>query len=197
VALDGYWRDLGQPHYYLRAHRELLRDDVGVLDVPGWPILTRRASRAPARVLDGGEVVDGLLSPGCVVSGRVERGVLGPGVRVEAGARVRDAVLFDDVTVEAGATVSWAIVDKRCRVGRGAGVGSDDADLDDSDDIVLLGDDAGTTEDLMSCLRQQLAEREIETADDAWLEHTVERIRHDRNYMIDGEPDDFVPRHDR
>jgi len=142
LALGGYWRDLGQPHNYLRAHRELLRDDVGVLDVPGWPILTRRASRAPARVLDGGEVVDGLLSPGCVVSGRVERSVLGPGVRVEAGARVRDAVIFDDVTVEAGATVSRAIVDKRCRVGRGARVGSDDADLDDSDDIALVGNDA-------------------------------------------------------
>ena len=55
LALDGYWRDLGQPHYYLRAHRELLRDDVGVLGIPGWPILTRHASRAPARVLDGAE----------------------------------------------------------------------------------------------------------------------------------------------
>ena len=65
-----------------------------------------------------------------------------PGVRVDAGARVRDAVLFDDVTVEAGATVSRAIVDQRCRIGRGARVGSDDADLDDSDDITIVGNDA-------------------------------------------------------
>ena len=142
LALEGYWRDLGQPHYYLRAHHELLRDDAGLLDVPDWPILTRHASRGPARVLDGGEVVDSLLSPGSVVSGRVVRSVLGPGTRVEAGAQVTDAVLFDDVTVEAGATVSRAIVDKRVRVGRGARVGSDDADLDDSDDIVLVGNDA-------------------------------------------------------
>jgi glucose-1-phosphate adenylyltransferase len=142
LALEGYWRDLGQPHYYLRAHRELLRDDVGVLGVPGWPILTRHASRAPARVLDGAELVDSLVSPGCVVSGRVERSVLGPGVRIEAGARVSDAVLFDDVTVESGATVSRAIVDKRCSIGKGARVGSDDADLDDSDDIALVGNDA-------------------------------------------------------
>ncbi len=142
LALEGYWRDLGQPHYYLRAHHELLRDDAGLLDEPDWPILTRHASRGPARVLDGGEVVDSLLSPGSVVSGRVVRSVLGPGTRVEAGAQVTDAVLFDDVTVEAGATVSRAIVDKRVRVGRGARVGSDDADLDDSDDIVLVGNDA-------------------------------------------------------
>ena len=24
---EGYWRDLGQPHHYLRAHREVLTDD--------------------------------------------------------------------------------------------------------------------------------------------------------------------------
>ncbi|HEX6148572.1 glucose-1-phosphate adenylyltransferase family protein [Nocardioides sp.] len=142
LALEGYWRDLGQPHYYLRAHREMLREDVGVIDVPGWPILSRQAPRGPARVLDGAELVDSLVSPGCTVAGRVERSVLGPGVRVEAGARIRDAVLFDDTVVEGGTTVSRAIVDKRCRIGAGAQVGSDDADLDDSDDIALLGADS-------------------------------------------------------
>jgi hypothetical protein len=72
-----------------------------------------------------------------------------------------------------------------------------DRDLQAAVDATSVAHDAGTTEDLVSYLRQQLAEREIETADDAWLEHTVERIRHDPNYMIDGEPEDFEPRHDR
>ena len=142
LALEGYWRDLGQPHYYLRAHREMLREDVGVIDVPGWPILTRHEPRGPARVLEGAELVDSLVSPGGLVAGRVERSVLGIGVRVEAGACVRDAVLFDECVVEAHATVSRAIVDKRCRIGAGAQVGSDDADLDESDDIALLGADS-------------------------------------------------------
>ena len=101
----GYWRDLGQPHYYLRAHRELLTDDLGILNDPDWPILTRHTQRGPARVLDGAEAVDSMLSSGCVVRGRVERSVLGPGVRVERGARVTDAVLFADVVVEADAEV--------------------------------------------------------------------------------------------
>jgi glucose-1-phosphate adenylyltransferase len=142
LALGGYWRDLGQPHYYLRAHREMLRDDVGVIDVPGWPILSRNTPRGPARLLDGSVVVDSLVGSGCLVAGHVERSVLGPGVRIEAGARVRDAVLFDDTVVESGATVSGAIVDKRCVIHVDARVGSDDADLDDSDDIALLGADS-------------------------------------------------------
>ena len=84
---EGYWRDLGQPHHYLRAHQDVLTDDVGVLSVPGWPVLSRLPQRVPARVLEGGEVVDSLLSPGARVAGRVVRSVLGPGVVVEPGRR--------------------------------------------------------------------------------------------------------------
>ena len=53
IAHDGYWRDLGQPHHYLRAHHDVLTDDVGVLAVPGWPMLSRQPQRVPARVLEG------------------------------------------------------------------------------------------------------------------------------------------------
>ena len=55
---------------------------------------------------------------------------------------MRDAVLFDDTVVESGATVSRAIVDKRCQIHVDATVGSDAADLDDSEDIALLGADS-------------------------------------------------------
>ena len=140
--LAGYWRDLGQPRYYLRSHREMLRDDVGVLNDPAWPILTRHTQRGPARLLEGAEVVDSLLSSGCVVAGRVERSVLGPGVRVEAGARVSDSVIFADTVVEADAAVAVAIVDKHCVIGAGAVIGAADADVDDNDQIVLLGREA-------------------------------------------------------
>ncbi len=55
--LPGYWRDLGQPHKYVAAHRDVLLDDVGVLGQPGWPILTRQPQRTPARLLDGSAVL--------------------------------------------------------------------------------------------------------------------------------------------
>lgn len=141
-ALGGYWRDLGQPHYYLRAHRELLRDDRGVLNDPAWPIMTKDPQRGPARLLEGAEVVDSLVSPGCVVAGLVERSVLGPGVRVAAGARVVDAVLMNDVSVEPRAVVARAVVAERCTIGADARVGRPDADLDDSAQVVLVGRDS-------------------------------------------------------
>ena len=46
--LDGYWRDLGQPHHYLNAHLELLRAEHGVFS-SDWPIRTQQPQREPGR----------------------------------------------------------------------------------------------------------------------------------------------------
>lgn len=137
--LSGYWKDLGQPHKYLAAHRDVLRDDLGVLDDPDWPILSHQQQRAAARVLAGASVSDSLLSPGCAVRGTVERSVLGPGVVVEEDAVVRDAVVFQDTVVAAGARVDRAVIDRDCLVGPGARVGSADTDLADPDAITMVG----------------------------------------------------------
>jgi glucose-1-phosphate adenylyltransferase len=140
--LPGYWRDLGEPSKYLQAHQDVLTDNLGIFDQPGWPILTQQPQRVPPRVLDGARVSDSLISPGCRVGGQVERSVLGPGVVIEPGAVVRNSVVFADCVVAADATVDWAIVDRDCRVGSGAVIGDPGSKaLDDSDLVVLVGRD--------------------------------------------------------
>ena len=137
--MKGYWKDLGQPHKYVAAHRDALTGDLDVLGDPDWPILGHQQQRAAARVLDGARVSDSLLSPGAVVSGTVIRSVLGPGVVVEAGALVRDSVVFQDTRVEEGARLDWTVVDRDCVIGSSAEVGSSETDPEDSDAIVLIG----------------------------------------------------------
>ena len=111
-----------------------------VLSVLGWPILSRLPQRVPARVLDGGEVVDSLLSPGSRVAGVVRRSVLGPGVVVESGAEVHDSVVFADTVVRAGARVHWSVLDTGCVIEADARLGSRDEDaLDDPDAVTLVG----------------------------------------------------------
>ncbi len=140
---DGYWRDLGQPHHYLRAHHEILTDDVDVLSVPHWPVLSRLPQRTPARVLDGGVVVDSLLSPGARVRGRVERSVIGPGVVVEAGALVADSVVFTDAVIRSGAEVHWTVLDARSVVDQDARVSHPQVDArDDPDAVTMVGCDS-------------------------------------------------------
>ncbi len=150
-ALPGYWRDLGQPHHYVAAHQDLLLDDQGLFGDQEWPFLTRQPQRVPARVLDGGHVVDSLVSPGARVSGEVYRSVLGPGVRVEAGAVVRNCVVFSDCVIEKDARLDWAIVDERSVVSSGSAVGREDADGGGrADQVTIIGRDSRVTQDLES-----------------------------------------------
>jgi glucose-1-phosphate adenylyltransferase len=144
--LPGYWRDVGQPHHYLAAHRDVLADDLGIFGDPEWPILTRQPQGVPGRVFAGATVEDSLVSPGARVHGEVRRSVLGPGVVVEAGAIVSDSVVFADCRVEAGARVDWAILDERSVVSKDAVVGGTDArGTDDPEQVTIVGRDSVVT----------------------------------------------------
>jgi glucose-1-phosphate adenylyltransferase len=123
VPLAGYWRDLGRPSAYLQGHRDLLAGEVDALTAPGRPVISKWQDRTAARLRRGAVVEDSLVSPGCDVAGEVVRSVLGPGVVVEAGARVEDCVLFEDVVVRRGATLTTSLVDERCVIGADATVG--------------------------------------------------------------------------
>lgn len=67
-----------------------------------------------------------------------------------------------------------------------------DSDLQAAVDSTSVAKDAGETE-LVEYLREQLAERDIETSDTDWLERMVAGISNDPNFMIDSEPSDYDP----
>lgn len=125
---DGYWRDLGTPQAYWEAHQDLIRG-VGVdLHDPRWPIRTTAGHEPPARITHTADIDDSLVSPGCVVAGRVVHSVLSSGVVVEPGAVVDHAVVLQQAVIRSGAHVERAIVDARFDVRANAHVGGDHSD---------------------------------------------------------------------
>jgi len=126
--LNGYWRDVGTPGSYWRAHQDLVDGKALDLDDPQWRIRTTAGHRPPARVSAAGSVEESLISPACRVDGRVTRSVLSPGVVVEAGAVVSDSVVMHDTVIRGGAQVERAIVDSDLQVPAGARVRSTDPD---------------------------------------------------------------------
>ena len=136
---DGYWQDVGTVATYWSAHMRLVTEGEPDLDERDWPILTLAPQRPPARLEPRASVERALVSPGCRVSGRVVRSVLGPGVVVGEGATVRDSVVFDDAVIGPGASVNSAILDRGARIGEEATVGEDGAGRED---VVLVGAEA-------------------------------------------------------
>ena len=124
----GPWEYARTLDSYFELHQAMLGDPPRI-DVAAWQLrtntMTRRVSPpTPARHLPGAEVVDSLVSGGCRIEGRVQRSVLSPDVRIGKGAVVRDSILWDNVVVEEGAVLDHVICDKRCRISRGAVVGT-------------------------------------------------------------------------
>jgi glucose-1-phosphate adenylyltransferase len=123
----GYWQDVGTIESYWQTSLDLLSDDPGIeLNDLGWLIYTKSEERPPARIGPEARVTRSMISHGCVIDGTVEHSVLSPGVRVEAGATVRDSIVMFDAVIGAGANLDRAIVDKEARIGEGARVGVGD-----------------------------------------------------------------------
>lgn len=69
-----------------------------------------------------------------------------------------------------------------------------DADLQAAVDATSVERDAGFDGDLVELLREQLVQREIETADQDWLERTAQAIRDNPDYLVADQPSDYTPR---
>lgn len=130
-----YWRDVGTLDSYYAASMDLVAvDPVFNLYDPQWPIHTLATPLPPAKTVfaqehPGGRLgiaLDSIVSGGVIISGgRVERSILGPGVRVNSWAQVHDSVVMDGTDIGRHAHVRHAILDKYVRVLPGARIGVD------------------------------------------------------------------------
>ncbi|HZD52705.1 MAG TPA: sugar phosphate nucleotidyltransferase [Woeseiaceae bacterium] len=118
---SAYWRDVGTPAAYWRAHLELLDASPSLrLDDPGWPLPAGagrpRMVRYPARTSAGKDFTRSLVAEGCEVSGTVHRSVLFSGARVAQGAIVESSVVLPEAVVGRNCRLSGVIVDGHCRI---------------------------------------------------------------------------------
>ena len=132
---DAYWRDVGTIDAYYEANMDLVEVDPQLnLYDEQWPIRTHHPAYPPPKFVFAGEgpdarrgeATDSLVCPGAIISGgRVNRSIIGPGVRVNSFARVEESIVFEGVDVGRHAVVRRAIIDKGVRVPPGATVGVD------------------------------------------------------------------------
>ncbi|MFW6170244.1 MAG: glucose-1-phosphate adenylyltransferase [Planctomycetota bacterium] len=130
---DAYWRDVGTFDAYYDANMDLVAIDplLNMYD-SRWPIRTYLPNLPPPKFVFGslgnvdrqGCALDSIVCQGTVVSGgRVERSILGPGVRVNSYANVQDSILFQGVDIGRRAKVRNAIIDKRVAIPAGTEIG--------------------------------------------------------------------------
>lgn len=126
---EGYWRDVGTLEAYWKANMDLLNAD-SALNLADWAVHTnveeegRLGDRPPTFFSTKSVVRNSVISPGCVIEGRVENSILAPGVFVAEGASVVDSVVMHDSRIQAGAQIEKSILDKLVKVGENSVVGA-------------------------------------------------------------------------
>lgn len=124
---DGYWAYTKTVDQFFEANFACVRPG-GLLCGATRGVRTNQENQglawaAPARFLARAQVSDSIVSPGCVIEGSVSTSILGPNVRVHAGAQVRNSILMHQVEVGPGAILDQVIADKGVRIGKNATVG--------------------------------------------------------------------------
>jgi glucose-1-phosphate adenylyltransferase len=123
----GYWRDVGSVQIYWRANMDMIEmSPGGFLSDAGWPIRTSEVERPSAIISDKAEVIDSLISSGCVIEGSVKHSILSPGVIVSEGARVMDSIIMSDSIVGSHTVVDYSILDEEVVVEAGCHLGFGD-----------------------------------------------------------------------
>jgi glucose-1-phosphate adenylyltransferase len=114
-----YWRDVGTLDAYYEANMDLVSVSPEFnLYNQAWPVRTQMPQAPPAKfvfAMEGkrmGIATDSIVSPGVIVSGgRVNRSLLGPGVRVNSYCEVESSILLDGANVGRYSRLHRAILD--------------------------------------------------------------------------------------
>lgn len=132
-----YWRDIGTLDSYYDASMDLVaREPQLDLYDHDWPFRAWQAPVPPAKSIHGftpdgqlpGTIENSIIGGGTVVSGaRVERSILGRGVKVNSYGQVNESILMDGVQIGRYAELHRVICDKDVVVPEGMVIGRDTA----------------------------------------------------------------------
>jgi glucose-1-phosphate adenylyltransferase len=115
---QGYWQDIGTKDAYYSANMELIGSHPLFSLNSRWHILTEQHELALIMKANQGIIQNSLVSPGCVIRGRVENSVLSPGVRVDEQAIVKNSILMSGVSIGSYSLVDRCILDENVNIGQ-------------------------------------------------------------------------------
>lgn len=83
------------------------------------PVFTKTKDQSPTKYGNNTVVKNSFISDGCQIEGRVENSVLSRGVKIAAGAVVRNCIIMQDSVIEANVTLDHVVFDKEVHITEG------------------------------------------------------------------------------
>lgn len=138
---NGYWQDIGTVEAYYKANMELLLSSPRFSLDGSWPILSDYNSLPIPQKSADGNIVNSVISPGCVIKGYVENSILSPGVHVEDKAIIKNSVVMANTIIGYHSVVDNCIIDEGVQVSELCYLGFGKSLLSDDSEITVVGKD--------------------------------------------------------
>ena len=134
-----YWRDVGTVDSYFEASMDLIsvQPELNLYDST-WPFRSAQPPLPPPKFVFNdnsssqpriGVATDSMVCSGTIISGgTVDRCILGPEVRINSYAEVRESILYKGVDVGRYCRIRRAIIDKGVRIPENTRIGYDPAE---------------------------------------------------------------------
>lgn len=114
---NGYAAQIRSVQEYYERSMQLLEANIRAdLFTPQRPIRAKSTDKSSSYISPSGRCVNSLVGDGCNVEGTVENSILFPGVKIEAGASVRNCVLFSNTVIHRNVNIAYIIADKHVEV---------------------------------------------------------------------------------
>ncbi len=121
---NGYWKDVGTLGSYWEANMELI-DVIPEFNLyeEFWKIYTRGEIVPPDYIGESAIVDKCIIGEGAEIDGEVHSSVIGPAVRIEEGAVVRDSIIMQECYIGKGASINRAVIAQNTAIGERAVLG--------------------------------------------------------------------------
>lgn len=117
---EGYAVNIDTVDGYYKANMDMLEaKNRHELFPEDRPVYTKGRADVSTYYGEGSSVKNCLVADGCYIEGEVEHCVIFRGVRIEAGAVLKDCIIMQDSVIGAGAQLTNIISDKDVNVGAG------------------------------------------------------------------------------
>jgi glucose-1-phosphate adenylyltransferase len=136
---EGYWQDIGTVEAYYEANMELTKEQPCFSLNSATPVMTQEQHLSSPYISKQASIINSLVSPGCVVRGRVENSVLSPQVRVDEQAVVRNSVIMGNTFIGRHSVIDRCVLDEEVKIGDYCYLGFGSRLIPGDWDITVLG----------------------------------------------------------
>ncbi|MDO4377915.1 MAG: glucose-1-phosphate adenylyltransferase subunit GlgD [Erysipelotrichia bacterium] len=113
---EGYLSCINSLRSYFETSMELIdQQKAKELFAQDWPIYTKTNDSVPAFYSKSAHVKNCLIANGCVVQGELENCILGRGVKIKKGARLKNSVILPNAIIGEDSVIEYTVVDKSAK----------------------------------------------------------------------------------